>query len=471
MKKVLVLICLTCALAQSVMALDIIPANSSYYYQLGGGSDINIPSVSNSMDIPVGIDADANLGFSCSGFNPAISLANTFNQFKQSIQGIIGSLLDNATSSLAGVGMYLIQKASKGMYNLIQNTISSGLDQFHLSMGDCQTALNNLNNNKSPIQNILSVSDSQGWLNHFQEAKQDFDSSQGPDINNVVKNINKNQSTYGVPWMDGHAGGSTQPPLFVVRDVVIAGYNQLVNPSRALNDTDAPSMMGGDKTFVQYWSDPVKAADWAQIVLGELAISKKSGYPKTTRGIGLMDIVQMQYETGSTSCKATDQQFPSTCAQAIAKTMATIVGSQGMPILSKLKQISSLQMMATPQLILSIRDMPLAEQQLSISKWSEDIAVQNVIGEAIALRQLLIAGESTKPVQNLTPVLQKVQRLIQQLDQDMQDFFVQLKATQTLSKNTAQVILHAQQSLEQQAMRHNVQTQTPQIINGTTYTK
>jgi len=73
---------------QTTYALDIIPANAHDYYQLGGGSDVTMPPVTDQQDITVGGDINTQLGFSCNGFNPAVSVSNTFNHMQDSLQGL-----------------------------------------------------------------------------------------------------------------------------------------------------------------------------------------------------------------------------------------------------------------------------------------------------------------------------------------------------------------------------------------------
>ena len=46
-------------------------SNSMFYYQMGGGRDVPIPGVNNDNSIPIQVEGDAGLGFSCGKFNPA----------------------------------------------------------------------------------------------------------------------------------------------------------------------------------------------------------------------------------------------------------------------------------------------------------------------------------------------------------------------------------------------------------------
>ena len=437
MKKILILICLACAFVQPVQALDIIPADSHFYYDLGGGSDINIPDVTNSITIsPISPQIPTNLGFSCSGFNLLDTLKDTFENIGGSIQGSLGGLTKNMTGALAGMAMYEIAKMSKGLYNLIQNTIGTGTANFRASMNDCQGVLNNLNNGKSPIQSVLSVSGAQGWLNEIKQNTQMLAAGQnGKDINNAAKNVGQATPDLGVPWMKNGAqqGGLNQDPIEVVHDVVVAGYNKIsgaLQPEVPLSKITTRA----DPTrypFARYWQDAGDAADWATLVLGDVAISKEQHYPATKHGIGLMALVQLpsgsKYCNGTTT--STGQPVPSTCAAYIAKTFGNLVtdymsSPQSVPK-NKFAAVSSAQLMVTPAILQAIANETLIQQQIAINKWAQDVAIQNVMAKAMSLRRLLIAGKQTAPVQNLSAILKMVNGYISQLQQDMNNVMFQ----------------------------------------------
>ena len=285
MKKILPLILLT--LSVNSYALNIVPSNSNYYYQLGGGSDISMPPVTDQQEITIGGDVNTNLGFTCNGFNPAISISNTFNNMKESIEGLRGDIVDSATAAVGTLPMYILEKASPELYNLLQNTIINAQDRFHISMKSCQDSLNEIKNDKSPYQDWFSVSDSQGWLNYSKAAQQ----GQDVDINNSVKQIAKDPQKYGMPWVHKgqNSGGSqgNQMPIKVISDVVIAGYNVLLNANRALDDqSPAPQ----NSQLARYWQTPKQASNWAQLVLGDITISAKND--TTHSGVGLTTIMQ-----------------------------------------------------------------------------------------------------------------------------------------------------------------------------------
>ncbi len=445
---------------QSALALDIIPANSHYYYQLGGGSVISVPPVTNQTVIVIDGDSNTNLDYSCSGFNPSVSIANTLNNIKSSLQGIDGTIISSLTGAVISLPMYLLSKSNKDLYSLIENTMSGAEDAFRFSTKSCQDALNSVRDGKSPYQNWFAISDSQGWLNSAKQAQQ----GQSVDINTVRTQIAKSPEKYGVPWV--HKGQNSagtignQVPIKVIYDVVVAGFNVTVDPTLPLDakTTQAPSNSG----LSRYWSNADAAGKWARFVLGDITISADTNNQQTARGVGLMTIVQTCPDTANNNL---------TCAKTIAQNLENIVQESSAPTALELQSVSSSELMATPALIDGIRNKDTQDQAIAISKWSQDVAIQNIVDESLTLRRLLIAGSQTQSVQNLKPALTAVNHAKQELNQDIQNILFQFKVRQTLMTSTAETILNDQSQSEFNAVAQQNKTQSPAMVNGSVYTK
>ena len=59
------------------------PSQSDYYYQLGGASNLFVPPINKDQTLKIGADIDGRMGFSCSGFNPVVSITNTMQDLKK----------------------------------------------------------------------------------------------------------------------------------------------------------------------------------------------------------------------------------------------------------------------------------------------------------------------------------------------------------------------------------------------------
>ena len=452
-------------MAGQALATDIIPANSAAYYPLSGGSDISMPPVSDNADIDIGGDVHSNLGYTCTGFNPSISISNSINDIQDSIEGLGQDVIASATSAVGSLPMYLLSKSNKDLYNLIQNTMTGAGGQFHLSMKSCQDSLNDIHNGKSPYQDWFGVSDSQGWLKRAHMAAQ----GQKVDINDTTQQMTKKPNETGIPWVhektSGNSGGTGtgQAPIKVIYDVVVAGYNVTVDPKSPL---DAKTTKAKPNTaLARYFPVAGNAGDWGKLVLGDITISakaEKTGDDKTAHGTGLMTII--------TACPNPDAgQKTLTCAATIAENLQHIVASSSTPTGKELSSVSSGGMMATPQLITAIRAKTPSEQALSISKWSQDVAIQNVVDKANTLRTLLVAGAHTKAVHNLQPAQNAVKQALLQLNDEIQALMQNYQIRKALTTHTAETIMASQTGVNEKAMLHNRPTQAPHNTSGVGY--
>ncbi len=425
---------------------------------MGGGSDLSMPPVSGQQDITLGGDVHSNLGFTC-GFNPSVSIGNTLNHIQDSLQGISQSVIRSATSAVGSLPMYLLAHTNKDLYNLIQNTMTGAMDTFHLHQRTCQNALSRIKKGDASVyQNWFSISDSQGWLNFSKRAQQ----GQDVDVNQASKALTKDPHQYGIPWVHkGQNSGGTQGdqvPITVIYDVVVAGYNAMVDPNSPL---DAKGTVATPNSGLsRYWQNADAAGQWARLVLGDITISSKPGIDNTTRGTGLMTLVQTCPKSATNTL---------TCAHTLATQLTTLVNNSGTPDAKALRAVSSNEMLITPAVIQGIRNKTPQEQALAISKLSQDIALQNVVDEALILRRVLITGSQTKPVHNLKPALNAINQALGQLNRDIQNILFQFQVRKALMTNTAEAIIGSQQQREAEAVGEHNTTQPAGLVNGAVY--
>lgn len=459
MQKKIFLSFILIGIINNTYAINIVPSNSNYYYSLGGGSDISMPPVTDQKDITLGGDLNANLGYTCDGFNPAISIANTINNIKGSVEGLDQDVINSATSAVGSMPMYILQKASPEIYNLVQNTMSHAADTFHLSLKSCQDSLDQIKAGKSPYQDWFSISDSQGWLNYAKQAQQ----GQNVDVNSSKQQITKDPEQYGVPWVHHgqNSGGSTgnQMPIRVIYDVVIAGYNAMIDKARALDSQDpAPE----NSELARFWKTPQEAGNWAKLVLGDITISSEKNSDETNAGVGLVTILRTCPDVSGVNNDLT-------CEKNIQNNLIHLVQSSAYPSAEDLQKASSSQMMITPDVIASIRNRTTEEQAVSISKIAEDAAIQNLADEALLLRRVLIAGSQTKPVQNVKPAITVIESTINQLDSDIKNLKFEHDIKAEFSSSTLQTVLASGDADKLQASGQHDETQQPNMQNGAVY--
>lgn len=439
-------------LSTPLYALDIIPSDSHYYYDMGGGSLFSTPSGSTNESIRLGGSNATNLNYSCD-FNPSISISNAINNIEDSPEAMAEEILSSATTAVGSFPMYMLEKASPELYNMIQNSMTEAQEDFNLSTKSCQNALSDIRDGKSPYEDWFTVSDSQGWLDYSKSEANGDD----VDVISAEKNIAQNQGKYGVPWVhDGANSGGTigdQVPIKVLYDVTVAGYNILVDPmrqSRTLDDTSAPI---NNTYLTTYWTTPAVAGQWGQLVLGDINISsdEDSSASETHSGVGLVPLL--------TSCPQVGN-YEKTCPAIIADNLWDLVEGNKPPTPDNLREVSANQLVISPQVIGALKNQTQEEQTISVNELSQEVALQNLTDEALDFRRVLIAGLGVKEVQNLQPAKDHVKDAIGQLEQDIDDLSYDITKRKELMSNTLMKILDndSLKTLDSQNQREDMPT-------------
>ena len=456
LKKISVIVVLSLS-ASSAFALNIIPSNSNYYYEMDGGSNFSLPPVTNQQSITIGGSIGDQV-FSCDGFNPAVSILNGFNNIKNNLQALDQEAVNSAESAAVGMGLAKLSSIDPGMFSYLENSFKSLYDTFTLSEQTCQQTLDSLENGKSPSQDWFTISDSQGWLNYSTANAQ----GQNVDITQASQQLATNPAAAGVPWFHSgqNSGGTTgnQVPIKVIYDVVVAGYNILVDTSRPLDDQDpAPST----SPLVRYWTTPDEAGQWATLVLGNITISANSKQEANNGGIGLVTLLN--------TCppQATNTL---TCAKDIEQNIVNIIQNEPVPKAEDLAAVSAYNLNITPDVIDTIRNLPVEEQAVTVSKISQDVAYQNLIDESLMLRQLLITGMETQQVQNNQAAINTVNQVLKNLQNDIADLQYENQVRSETVSNTLKKLMKVQAGQKAASLvDQNNQTQEPQMVNGSIY--
>lgn len=463
MKKYIFAACVSFITAPTLFASAFLPNQSDYYYELGGTSNLFIPPVNKDQIITIGGNVDGRLGFSCSGFNPIVSITNTFLDMKKSVMNIPQGVIGNLSGAVAGFPLYKLQQSSPALYNILQNTAAFTQNEFALKVKDCQDVKKTLEEGQSPLDSMLSVSDSQGWLEAAKRAK-----TENVDITETAKTITKKRDEYGLPWLSrekGNSGGKYQKPIKVIHDVVIAGYNILLSSTRALDDESKPSKeISRNSNFTQFWPAPIDAAKWAVAVLGDIQVStntekNKAGFHEAKAGLGLSTLLQ--------SCPRIGENG-NTCISNVSEALWNLVDKKWPLTEVNLKKVSASNLLITDEIIITIQRMPREQQVLTVSKLAEEIAVQNLLDEALMLKRILQAGFQVQEVRNLKPATDMVNHALKKLDADIHSLAFESEVRQKMINETLQLIMGVRRNELAQSLPGSDREQ-PIVKNGAVY--
>ena len=455
---VMLLVCMI-TMQPNALASHLIPQQSHYYYKIGGNSDITIPPVRRTTKLTIGGSTHNNLGYTCDGYNPAVSINNTLNNFEKSLYGLTDSIVGSATALMVGASWYALEKADPDAYNFLQNQFASAGDTFNIGLKSCQDNRKLVQQGKSPYTEFMTISDSKGWINSSRQAA----SGQDQDPVTVRTTTAQQQGQNGMAWMHNgeSAGGKNQKPIKLISDVSTAGYNIVDDPKRVLDSNDVPT---GDAANMlrRYWDRPDDAGKWSTLVLGDITITAKQSddAQSTLGGTGLAPLLTTCPKVGHSE---------HTCIQTLQDKLWNIVNSDSIAKPDDLRAVSATNLTMTQDIIESVRNQEPEEQALSVQKLAEEVAIQNLVEEALALKRLLAVGMQAQPVQVAHTMQQGVQEAINHLDLDIKDLAFDHNIRQQMMGNTLQTILGEQGKLSVNAQASIHDESTLPLDHGAVY--
>ncbi len=419
---------------------QIIPVGpGSLYYQLGGAESMPTPMSNSNQTIPLTAQPDVGLNYDCGVFDPDISVTNSMNDISNSFMAMTETVVDNATSAITELPMYIVAQADPNLYNMLNDGLAGANSDLKVSTKNCQVMQQNIQQGQNPYNDWLSVAMTSDWQQRMNKA-QDGDSDSS-DINQVSENVDDDNGRQGVPWVAGSnqdgtvfAGGDNEPAIAVVHDTVVAAYNVALQSGRSYDDTSAPSGDTQAKGMVALWPTPTLAADWVVNVVGDISVTTYPGGQKaSTPGRGLL---------------------PETAAQ--AKTIKTelnnLVDGTDEATLAHLQKVSAPGVTINQAVITNIQSLAPVTQAIYMSRLSQEIATERVIDEALMARTLLLTGKQIPVIYNNKAAVKAVQAAIDRLTADIKDFQFNNDIRKQFSANSALVLL---KQVQAQQAAHN----------------
>jgi len=373
--------------------------NSALYYQIGGGRLVPVPPVQNHISLPISAKGDIGLGFSCGLFNPITTITNSLNDFKDSVQNVPGTIVSHATSAIISFPMYKLAQADPKLYNLLNNNVIGAHNQFALNMKSCEEMQSEALKGDDPYNNWITVSRNENMKNIM--------SFGDDDLNKGMSQIYQVQGNNGVPWaipgqaLGAHAGGVGQPPIRVINDTSVAGFNVMLG--RLPTDTSAPGKSDNNQHLLSYWTIPSDAAKWIVSVVGDQTVSTCTSNQcakDSTPGLGLLPYVQ-------------------TTTSDVSKKLANLVANPDLVSEQRLMAVSAPGQVVSQALLEAIRQMNLNAQSNTIATLAQNIATTRVVNRALLAINILQMGSEVPNIHALGPALTVITQKIQILQDDI----------------------------------------------------
>ncbi len=462
MRKLLSILLITSNAA--AYAADIIPIghnNNRLYYKIGGGNDFALPPVSGTRTTVLNTNTNLGMGYSCSAYNPALSITNSINDLRNSSENLEQNIVASATGSLVQLPMYLLAQANPTAYNLLNNTLLSAHKQLDVSTKSCETVKDQIAKGQNPYQDWGTISVNDQWKKHLT-----LISSGNEDINHSKKEIDIHNGEDGVPWVQGkndwdnslHAGGKSQPPIHVISDTVKSGYNTLLDRDLS-SDADAPDTPSNSE-LKQFFPNPKSASTWIANVVGDQVITtcnddsckKQQG---SLVGHGLLPWV--------TSCEVDKND----CSDTIRDNLSNLVTGNAEMTKDNLTKVSAEGIAISPDVIASIHRMDMTQQKIIINKLAQEVAMQRAMDKAFIARNILTTGAQVPVISVNHPAQIIINRAITQLDNDIRSLAFESQVRRQTMSDTLSETLQFSNQQEQEAMHITpVSSSAPLMENG-----
>jgi integrating conjugative element protein (TIGR03755 family) len=398
------------------------PDLSWLYYEIGGGRGYWAPPNPNVTSVTIGAGAELGLGYSCSTFDPILSVTNMLNQLSTGFDQMSAQMAAAANAAIAALPAYILQRANPGLYDLFQNALLRAEETLSLATKTCEQMEAEIARGHDPFHEWVVLSKGHSWRRAM--------GTPDGDIVQTKEDIDTERGRPGVPWLGGgRQGGAGQDPIRTVEDVVRAGYNitaqrppAAVGPAYAAGDPTAPPM-------ARHWTSPEAAANWAVQVLGDenIATCFEADCPdlRSTPGMGLTRQVESER----------DVLFPE---------LVDLIGGATPLTAANLERFSAGGVSLTPALVQAIRELPPAERGIAVGRMSDELAVGVNVERALYVRRFLLAGRLVPEISAAGPVGPILQEKVVELEREIDNTLFESRIRRELVSATSQALLGAE---------------------------
>ncbi len=441
------------------------------YYRIGGASPFSVSATSgiNLPPAPIHMGVRWNANATCGNFDLGYSVSNSLNGVTNTFQNLMGNVIQNAQGAVASLPALIIQRSYPQLYELLSNGVLQGRIDYDRGKLSCQNMSEQMGDWMMGSR-LQQVATGEAWANAATATR---------DPVQAQEQVEQTRGNEGVIWVGGaKRGGQGQPPINVVTDVAIAGYNLLharTDPTSSqpvtgggggwgaapansgtwpgggnqAGSTAAPASglcRGGMCTI---WGEPEDAARWVKKVVGETTLQTCDGCERGEgqAGTGLMkDLEEEQKDI-------------------LDMLMQLLAGA--VPITpDNLRQVSGGEGLAVSRNVIeAIRTDP--DSELLAHRLSSEMALSRTLIKAMWARRILMAGMTEPSISEGTaseqsPVGPALKQKVEALDRDIAALKTELEIRTAMASNTAVV------ALERAAGRSQGASEAETFVPGST---
>ena len=413
-----------------IASTEIKAIEPTFRYDIGGGLPINSWATQRPNVIKFGIGIQTNMACGAN-FDPIATVTNQLNGIEDGFKDMMGSVIQSATGYVASLPGMIIQRVNPGLYDMLQNGMAQGQIDFDLANATCEDFQDMFST--SPSSNGAGSSggsvttNSNSWVtkskgNTWQQESSAATNTE-PDPTIVKKDIEEDAGDKGVEWIDGITkGGVNQPPIEVIKDVTIAGYNMTLGRTAVTSGAVATVNERQNNRITKYWASPAQAQEWTEKVVGNIAIKTCKDCQKidSTPGKGLLNSYEDEFETKTTEL------------------MGLVDGSTSIT-LESLKSISEEGLYIGETLIQALQYE--SNPEVYVRRLAAEIAMITTMERAMMMKRILKFGLKEPNVASNDQAVNIINSEIATLDSEMKDMLFEMDVRERISHNTAKKII------------------------------
>lgn len=402
--------------ASSAHAQSPVSADARWYYRLGGAAPLSpAPTVYRDViEIDFGVALD--FGKTCGSLDPTIAINGILDDIADGVDQFENAMVMAANNTIAALPSIILQRANPSLYRHFQNALAEAKLLVNLSVASCEKIVEDVSAGRNPFEDMVSIAKQGAWFDQI-----DLPGNDPVSAKEAADNAGGN---FGVSWLGGMAGGSGQPPMRFIGDVVRAGYNTTLN--RAPTAPGAPVIPPDDPTprLVQLWATPEDAAKWAVDVLGDMVVTTSlSSSPQTMAGQGLVPLYEEELAV-------------------IRDRVADLVGGATPITVDNLQRVSSPGLIVSQPVIEAIQRSPeLQERAIMSGRLAADVAMSRTVERALAIRRMILTGQKQPAVSEKQPVIEFHDDALRELQDDIQNFLYEYEIRGQILSDATNVIL------------------------------
>ncbi len=312
----------------------------------------------------------AGFGYSCGQFDPISNIEEMVNQVANQIRALPGQFQQAAQAAIAGLPSYLIKRANPQLHTVLTETINKSYELFQFSYKSCEQIEAEVAANDSgynPYHSFVKASIGENW-----ELSRDWGIGNAMTMDQVQQQVETDGAIKGVKGPRGNQyGGFNQPEIRINRDIIITGYNLLINRT-PVTLTSAPTVDTNRFPLVALWNTPLLAVEFVTDAVGEQEISLVDQTRNQSRpGRGLKPLhEEMSEEVISALTRAVNENVYNDIKQLIVTVQV------GIPIVE------------------AIRELPVFERSVAIERLALEMSLKEIQNRVSLVKDVMRAGLS-----------------------------------------------------------------------------